>query len=155
MFQGATDADATVAVGQFEADQEGDGQWWLGIVLQVGRNRVTFQASDPAGNVTEQTVTVYFDAGPTVSDEPVPGFSAFQIHGSSADDPPYDLFSGEAAPGSRVTVSSAYGSGATTTAANGQWWLSVEFPAAPVGTPIVIAVSDGTHSQTFLFTRVA
>lgn len=89
--------------------------------------------------------------------EPAPpvGWSANAAWGSCDLDPPYDEYSGTAAPGTTVSVSSPYGSGTTTADADGHWYVKVEFPGAPLGETFAVTVSSAQGSATFDFTRTA
>lgn len=79
-------------------------------------------------------------------------FHAAQAYGSCDEPVPYDIFSGQATPGSTVSVSSPYGSGSTTADGQGHWERKVEFPAAPRGETFTVAVSGLGGSTTFSFT---
>jgi len=101
-------------------------------------------------------------AAPPAADEPAPhepappvGWSAHAAWGSCNLDPPYDEYSGTAAPGTAVSVSSPYGSGTTTADAEGHWYVKVEFPGAPLGETFEVTVSSAQGSATFGFTRTA
>lgn len=81
-------------------------------------------------------------------------FSANQKYGSCGEALPYDKFFGTAAPGATIWVESPYGSGTTVAGENGEWFLRVDFPEAPVGDPFTVVVesSDGGRA-TFTFVR--
>ena len=84
------------------------------------------------------------------------GFSAVPRYGTCEEDPPYDEYSGTAAPGATITITSPHSATARTVAdASGHWFLRVEFPAAPVGTPFTVTASDGSTSVGMSFTRTA
>lgn len=83
-------------------------------------------------------------------------FSAQARYGFCEEDPPYDEYSGTAAPGSTITVTSLYSSTAQVTAdGNGDWFLRVEFPTAPVAEHFDVTVGDGTDTAVFDFVRTA
>lgn len=91
----------------------------------------------------------------TAAAAPIP-FSAEARYGSCEEDPPYDEYSGTAAPGATVTVTSPWNATATTTAdGSGQWFLRVEFPDAPVGEVFQVTTTDGSSRTVFDFVRTA
>jgi len=98
---------------------------------------------------------------PTTTAAPAPtvvptGFTASARYGSCAEDPPYDEYSGTAAPGTTITVSSPYSARSSVTAdLNGDWWIRVEFPASPFEAHFDVSVSDGTSSRVFDFVRTS
>lgn len=79
-------------------------------------------------------------------------FSAAQAYGSCDEPVPYDIFSGQATPGSTITISSPHGSGSTTADSSGHWERKVEFPSAPRGEAFSVSVSGLGGSKTFSFT---
>ncbi len=81
------------------------------------------------------------------------GFSAAAAFGSCGEDPPYDIYSGTADPGSRITIASAYGGGSATADGNGHWEKKVVFASAPIGETFSVSVSSAQGSDTFDFTR--
>jgi hypothetical protein len=170
-FSGITEPGATVtASGKFAASVDGDGTWWVDLVLAPGANGVVFLAQDRAGNETEARMTVYFEvpdvttttAAPVTTTTAAPvtttvaptttvpttwEFVANQKYGWCEQPVPYDEFSGKATPGSTVTISSAYGGGSTVAAENGAWNLTVEFPSAPYNEVFTVTASDGLGGQ--------
>lgn len=79
-------------------------------------------------------------------------FTAAARYGSCAEDPPYDDYSGTAAPGTTITVTSPYSAPAQATAdADGNWSLRVEFPSAPANEHFTVDVSDGAETASFDF----
>ena len=80
-------------------------------------------------------------------------FSATQLYGSCNEDPPYDIFSGTAAPGATVTASSPYGSASTSAAGSGHWEMRVEFPSAPIGQTLSVTLASGGQSIDLPFVR--
>ena len=102
-------------------------------------------AADPEPIVTTSTTTV-----PVVT----VAFSATQAYGSCDEPIPYDIFSGNATPGTKVTISSAYGSGSTTADGNGHWERKVEFPSAPRGETFSVTASGLGGSKTMSFTAI-
>lgn len=80
-------------------------------------------------------------------------FSASSAFGSCSDDPPYDVYSGTADPGSRITITSPFGGGSTTADEHGQWEKKVVFARSPVGETFTVTVSSPQGSETFSFTH--
>jgi len=82
-------------------------------------------------------------------------FSASPRYGSCEEDPPYDEYSGIATPGATITITSPYSSTAQTVAdGSGHWFLRVEFPTSPVGSPFTVSASDGSTSVGMNFVRL-
>lgn len=142
-FEGKTEPGAKVTAGRYEADVDREGNWHIRLVLTEGRNLARFTATDAAGNSSEATVTVVYE--PEREDPPKTEFSAHQKYGSSAANPPYDVFHGTAKPGAGIVVESEYGSGRTEADAEGHWEIKVTFPEAPVGKgfKVVVESTDG------------
>lgn len=146
VFEGFVD-DAVVTRGKYEASVH-DGAWRIELVLSPGRNVVTMVATDFAGNVTKDTVTVYLvghdKEGPKEEPKTV-DFSAHQKYGSCGEVVPYDVFYGTASPGTKIWVASPYGEGMTVAGDNGGWDLKVKFPSAPAGKTfeVVVETSEG------------
>jgi len=139
-FEGITEPGANVAAGRYQADINGDGGWRIVLVLSVGRNLAKFTATDPAGNTTTASVVVYFE-----EDKPEPPtreFSAHQKYGSSSATPPFDVFHGTAAAGTKVHIASDYGSKTVTANSDGNWEARVTFAEAPIGKAIRVVVES-------------
>ena len=112
-------------------------------------------SAPPATSVAPATGTPSTTAAPTTTVLST-GFTASARYGSCAEDPPYDEYSGTAAPGTTITVTSPHSAPSTVTAdLNGGWWIRVEFPASTVGENFDVSVSDGTTSRLFDFVRTA
>ena len=62
VFEGHVEPGSRVFAGDYEADVRDDGTWRIVLLLSPGRNVATLKAIDRAGNVNEDTVTVYLDA---------------------------------------------------------------------------------------------
>lgn len=161
-FSGTTEAGAVVSAGRWLADVSSSGRWSIVLYLAEGGNRVTFTASDEAGNEEQATITVYLDPPETTTtrppkdEPPAVEFTARSVYGECAENPPYDVYYGTATPGATITVGSDYGSGTTTSNEQGQWEVRVYFPESPVGTGIVVTVKDDEgHSKRFEFHRIA
>ena len=131
-FKGTTEPGATVTAGKYVADVDEEGNWSIVLVLFDGGNRALFRATDAAGNESTARITVYYDKP---VDEPPPDveFTAHATFGSCSFDPPYDVYYGKAAPGSKVTITSEYGGGSTRANDDGHWEVKVFFPEAPIG----------------------
>jgi hypothetical protein len=182
-FEGITEPGARVFAGDYEADVDQEGNWRIVLILSPGGNHATLRAVDRAGNVSEASVSVFYQAPADEpkeeeppadkpkeeeppADEPkeeVPGeeeadwyFEAHQVYGECSETPPFDVFYGHGKPGTRITVVSEYGDGATEVNDQGEWEIKVYFEGAPVGKGILVKVKDefGNY-QTFEFTRTA
>jgi hypothetical protein len=81
-------------------------------------------------------------------------FTMKQKWKTSSAAPPFEEFSGTAARGATITITSAYGSGTTTVDQAGNWALRVEFPNAPVNVAFTGKVKTAQGQRTFTFTRV-
>ncbi len=161
------DPEPTVAVGA-------DGQWSIDLILQAGTNPVRFTAFDAAGNEQDATVTVTYTPetsatttttlpaieGPPKDDpsgedrreapDDAPSTVAFTAtagEGESAGNPATDVFSGTAAPGSEVSLTSEYGQATATAGANGIWRVTMAFRDAPVDEPFLVTVSDDSGNR--------
>ncbi len=171
-FAGSTEPGATVMAGPYRAEVDAAGNWDIVLILSPGANRATITATDAAGNQAAATVTVYYDP-PVVTTEPRPKpeppppttvveeppaveFSAYATYGSCELDPPYDVYYGTAQPGSKVTITSEYGSATVVAGSEGGWEKKVLFEAAPHGVVFAVTVSDGLgNSRTFEFVSYA
>jgi hypothetical protein len=155
-FLGRTEPEAEVlASGKFSAAVDGDGAWFVDLVLSPGANGVVFTATDRVGNVSEIRTTVYLDVEEpkeTTTTEAAWTFTANQTYGSCSEPIPYDVFSGKAKPGSMVLVSSPYGSGSTTANEDGVWSVEIQFPSAPYNKSFTVTAKDHAGSkETFSF----
>ncbi len=81
------------------------------------------------------------------------GFSASAAFGSCSEDPPYDVYSGTASPGTTVTISSAFGGGSAQADEHGHWEAKVVFSGAPLNETFSVTVSSAQGSDTFSFTH--
>lgn len=141
-FEGTTEPGARVFAGKYEADVDADGNWRIVLILSPGKNKTTFVAKDAAGNQASASVTAVYDAP-----EKDVAFTAHQKYGETAHG--YEKFWGTAAPGTKVTVTSDYGSASTKASESGEWWLKLHFEAA-AGTTFKATVRDSEgHSKAF------
>ena len=149
-FSGSSEAGATVWAGPYQADMTADGDWSIVLVLSLGENRTKFVAYDHAGNSAEATVSVIYQP-PTVNE-----FSANFTWGECSTSPPYDEYFGTGQPGSKISVTSEYGSGLTEVNESGEWYLKVVFTEAPYGVTFPVTVGDDLgHTRVFEFTNLA
>ncbi len=168
VFEGTTEPGARVFAGSYEADVNDDGIWRIVLFLSPRGNHATLKARDAAGNISEASVSVFYEATPVEEpkDEPQEEeqpkeepeatweFNAYQVYGEGSESPPYDVFYGHGKPGTVIFVKSEYGSGETVVNDNGEWEIKVFFEGAPVGKGILVKVKDefGNY-QTFEFTH--
>lgn len=155
-FAGYVEPGSTITRGKYSANVDGD-HWQIALVLAPGKNVVGFVATDEAGNKSDDSVTVYYDAPKDEDDDDDDGyvkFTANQKYGSCSEDPPYDVFYGNAAPGTKIFVESPYGGGSTTANSKGKWSLEVKFYEAPPGKTfeVVVESSEGDR-KVFTFTN--
>jgi cytoskeletal protein RodZ len=142
-FAGTTEPGALVAAGPYLADVSEDGQWSIVLLLNPGGNLASFTSTDAAGNTTEASVSVIYQVpAPPKEEPPSVTFTAFQKWGSCAESPPFDEFFGMAKPGTKVFVTSSFGSASTTAAGNGEWYVKVFFEAAPYGEAFEVKARD-------------
>jgi hypothetical protein len=73
---------------------------------------------------------------------------------TSSTAPPFEEFSGTAAPGATITITSAYGGGTTTVDPAGSWSLRVEFPNAPLNVAFTGKVKTAQGQKSFTFKRI-
>jgi len=151
-FSGTTEPGATVvAGGKFEASVNAEGGWSIQLVLSAGANGASFVATDAAGNEATARITVHYDppAAPTTTEPPGEGveFTAFSTYGSCEENPPYDVYYGTADPGTKVTITSEFGSGEVYANGEGDWSKQVFFPEAPYGETFVVTVKDHTGAK--------
>ena len=149
-FEGTTEPGAVVAAGPYFAEVSDDGQWSIVLLLNPGGNLATFTATDAAGNVAEASVSVSYDPpSPPKEKPPAVDFTARKTWGSCAESPPYDEYYGTGKPGTTVYVTSEYGSGSTTVAANGEWYVKVFFETAPSGVAFQVKAGDDFGNKVF------
>ena len=149
-FEGTTEPGAVVASGPYLAEVSEDGHWSIVLLLNSGGNLASFTSTDAAGNVSEASVSVVYEAPVPPKKEPLPvDFAAFQKWGSCSESPPYDEFSGMAKPGTRVSIVSSFGSGSTIAAPNGEWYVKVFFESAPYGKVFEVKAKDEFGNRVF------
>lgn len=145
-IQGVTEPGAVVKLGDRKAEMGEEGLWRIRVELEPGRSRLVVVAKDAAGNLARDAVVVFYDA---------PDIALFTAHakfGSCELDPPYDVYYGTGEPGSAISVTSEYGSGATTVDLDGGWEIKVFFPEAPPGKVFLVTVGDDHgRSKSFEF----
>lgn len=149
-IRGFTEPGAKVTFRDRSVDVSDDGKWQAGVVLQVGRNRLTVTATDAAGNSAQDSVLVFYVPPDLVE------FSAHAQFGSCELDPPYDVYYGTGEPDTTVVITSEYGSGQATVGGEGNWEVKVFFPEAPYGEPFVVQATDEFgRAKSFEFTSYA
>jgi len=156
-FEGITEPGAVVAAGPYVADVGEDGHWSIVLLLNPGGNLASFTSTDVAGNVAEASVSVTYDSpAPPKEEPPAVEFTAHNTWGSCSENPPYDEYYGTAKPGTKVFIVSSYGSGSTTVAGNGEWYVKVFFETAPYGSTFEVKAKDDFGNKViFEFTSLA
>ena len=148
-FEGTTEPGAVVAAGPYLADVGEDGHWSIVLLLNPGGNLASFTSTDAAGNVSEAKVSVTYEAPAPPKEDPPADFTAHNKWGTCSESPPYDEYFGTGEPGTTVHVVSAYGSGSTTVAENGEWYVKVFFEAAPYGKTFEVKAKDAFGTKVF------
>lgn len=151
-FKGITEPGARVTAGVYEVDVDGEGNWSITLFLDKGTTTAVFKATDAAGNVSQASVSVkYRPVESTTTTEKKYGFWVSNTFGVSDRNPPYDVYYGEGAPGSTVTVVSEYGSGSTTVNADGGFEIKVFFETAPKNVEFPVKVKDSHTGEVRVF----
>ncbi len=108
---------------------------------------------------TEPKVTEPKTTEPQVTEpkttEPDYELVAYQVYGSCAENPPFDVFYGTTAPGANVTIYSEWSEPVDVTAnENGEWEIRVYFSAdSPLGQEFWVKVISGDFIRKFWFTH--
>lgn len=83
-------------------------------------------------------------------------FEVTQLYGTSAENPPYDVFTGRTAPHTWVKAWSEYGSAKVEANAEGWFEVKVYFEGAPYDVPFTVDVIDGLgNKKSFSFVRTS
>lgn len=167
---GSTEPGASVTFADQTATAPADGHFAFDASLVEGPNRIELRSSDASGNVAVAAVTVTFappppppppttaKPAPSTTAKPAPppavAFTMSQKWFECDSFPPFEEFSGTAAPGAVISVSSPYGGGSTTADAKGKWYLKVEFPTAPKHQPFTGKVTTAQGSKSFTFKAI-
>ena len=178
-FRGVATAGSVVIADATVAESGRYGHWAITLELEPGPNLMTFTMIDAVGATSKESILVHYaptpvaptaasassaakadpppqhDRNPTSKDAgaglSAGAFSAHQKYGSCGEDPPYDVFSGTAAAGAAISISSPYGSGSAVADEHGSWLVTVYFPTAPSGQTFEVTASDGSNARTFSF----
>ncbi len=116
--------------------------------------------ADAEETITTTVAVVTTTAAPTTTRPPTTtttatppaslDFTAIARYESYSEDPSYDEYSGTAAAGATITVTSPHNPPATVVVPpDGHWFLRVEFPTAPLDAAFTVTVSDGSSSADF------
>ncbi len=141
-YEGTTEPGARVFAGEYEADVDAEGNWRIVLILSSGANTTKFIAKDRAGNTATATVTAILEA--PAKDVT---FTAYQKYGATTEG--FEKFWGTGTPGTKITVSSEYGTAATSVGEHGEWLVKLVFQAPP-GTVFAATVRDSAgHSKVF------
>lgn len=167
-FKGYVEPGSTVTRGKFSAEVDGE-HWRIALVLSPGKNIVGFVGTDAAGNKADDSVTVYYDppqaqetdenedSGKEDGGKEEPEFvefSANQKYGSCSENPPYDVFSGTATPGTKIWIESPYGGTSLEANGDGRWSAKVTFWESPIGKTFEVVIESGDgNRKVFAFTR--
>ena len=163
VFEGSSEPGSKVHAGPYAADVDAEGNWRIELILSPGANRTTIKAEDPAGNVAEDSVTVWLDVEEVEQKDEVEEkdevanveFSANNQFGSCGEEVPYDVYWGTATPNTVVTISSPYGDAVVEVGEKGHWEKKVYFETAPRGEVFLVAVVAENGSKNFEFVAIA
>ncbi len=141
-----TVVEATSEYGQARVITEGH-EWVLELAFEGLTGPVTFPIVVEASG--DHRMVFEFSYRPVE-------FTAHQKYGSCSESPPYDIFYGRAAAGTKVWVASPYGSAETVAGDRGEWEVRVFFEAAPHGEAFPVSVTDAAgHEKQFEFVSFA
>lgn len=70
VFEGQTEPGARVFAGKYEADVSETGAWRIVLYLSPGKNKVTFEAKDRAGNTGTDSITLIYERQEEPKEEP-------------------------------------------------------------------------------------
>jgi hypothetical protein len=135
---------ATSAFGSAETTVGKDGGWHLKVRLDM-----------PAGATVDIRVTnsLGFDRTYRFTHH-ASEFSVEQVFGSSAEDPPYEIFRGRTAPLTWVKARSEYGWTKVESNADGWFEVKLVFEGVPIDTPFGVDVIDAAgNKKSFSFVR--
>lgn len=114
----------------------------------------TSSTTAPPTTAPTTTVPTTTTSPPTTTSSSA-SFTAAARYGSCELDPPYDEYSGTAAPGATVTITSPYSDPVQVTAAgDGTWAVTVFFPSAPANETFTVSLSDGTETVGLAFVHI-
>ncbi|MEO0492428.1 MAG: hypothetical protein AAF081_03340 [Actinomycetota bacterium] len=120
----------------------------------------TTTVSPVATTTTPPPTTVPPPTVPPTTTTPAPTTTAGStlaanvLYGSCDADPPFDIYSGTAAPGAVISITSPWSAPMQTTAADdGTWELEVEFPDSPIGESFTVSITDGISTKGIGFVR--
>ena len=152
VFEGRAEPGSKVAAGPYVADQHDHGNWRIVLVLSEGANKVTFTATDEAGNKTHASVTVHYDK-PKPKEEPVhKEFTAHQKWGEN--DQAEDIFWGTGIAGDKVWIVSEYGTTTTHVNSDGAWEVKATWEGIPNNTEIGIVIEASNGRKEFSFYKI-
>lgn len=168
-FEGEAEPGSEVFAGRYKADINDRGEWRIELILSPGANKAVLKVVDEAGNVSEDSITVWLDVEEVeakATDEPKEDpkdepeeaveveFSANQQYGECDAEIPYDVFWGTATPNSVVRIASDYGSATIEVGPKGHWEKKVWFKEAPRGVEFPVYVAADNGEKTFWFYAV-
>lgn len=172
VFEGSSEPGSKVHAGPYAADVDAEGNWRIELILSPGANRTTIKAEDPAGNVAEDSVTVWLDVEEVEKVEEKDNdeekdkdeekdevvnveFSANNQFGSCGEEIPYDVYWGTATPNTVLTITSPYGDAVVEVGEKGHWEKKVYFETAPRGELFLVSVVAENGSKNFEFVAIA
>jgi hypothetical protein len=146
----ATPGATVVSASGYTADIDEEGNWGITLVLSPGGNKAKFIAETNDGRA-EAWVTLYYDppAGESID------VTVNQKYGECSANPPYDKFFGTAPPGTKIIITSEYGSADGYASDKGEFSIKVHFYDAPYGEPFPVTVTAAGREFGFEFTSWA
>jgi hypothetical protein len=132
-----------------------NGEWTLKLWMNDVPAGTEFKVT--VTNTASGDVFTFWLETPAGEPEPAVDFTAHAVYGTCDADPPYDVYSGTAQPGTVVKVISPYGGAEFTVGESGNYEKTVYFPDAPIGETFTVKVKSlatGEYAE-FAFTRLA
>ena len=169
VLSGQSDPGATVTVSaagaDFPAQIDASGAWTFDAQLDSGENLLLITAADADGNITQNTIHLFYDPpapapAPAPASEPAAATNTASTywHTDIANGvTPSTHIIGTTSPGALVSVTSPYGFATTASDAGGAWTVNLTFTDAPIGEEFLVTVAvsptDGpATTQQFPFT---
>ena len=168
VLSGQADPNTTINVTITDADLpaqvDASGAWTFDAELESGENILLVTAADASGNLTQNTIRVFYDrpaptppaTAPTAA--PITDTTSSFWHSDIATGAiPSTSIIGSTSPGALISATSPYGSATTASDAGGAWSIDLAFFGAPVGEEFVVTVAvtptqSATTTQAFTFT---
>lgn len=152
VFEGAVEPGSKVTAGPYVAEVTDNGGWRLVLLLEEGRNRVVFTATDAAGNTTDKARVVFYEPPREEPEVINRKFTANQKYGEN--DQATDKFWGTGRAGDKIWIVSEYGTTTTIVNDEGYWEKWVEWEGIPNNTEIGIVIEASNGREEFSFYKI-